>query len=98
MAGAPDVLAADVEKLLVDDGVAAVARGRPKEAERATVLARGAAVKRTLRSCLDAVRRLRLTAADMIQSTAGGGDDGWRSVRGQLGFRHNQDPFQQEFR
>lgn len=69
MAGAPDFLATDVEKLECDDGVE-LARATPKEAERAAD-ARGAAPMRAVRSCLDAVRRLRLTA-DMFLSTAGG--------------------------
>ena len=68
MAGAPDFLAADVEKFEVDedDGVELV-RARPKQAERVTEEeVRGAAVRRALRICLDAVRRLRLTA-DMME-------------------------------
>jgi hypothetical protein len=65
MAGAPDFLAAVVEKLQVDDGVE-LARATPKQAERAAELARGAAVRRALRSCLEAVLRLRLTADMMI--------------------------------
>ena len=62
--GAPDCLAAEVEKEAEEeveaaDRGAAEQRAAPKEAERPTARA-----TRGLRSCLDAVRRLRL-AADM---------------------------------
>lgn len=71
MAGAADFLVTVVEKWECDDGVD-LARAAPKEAERAVAQARGAAPTRAVRSCLEADRRLRLTA-DMALSTIRGG-------------------------
>lgn len=77
MAGAPDSLEAEVEKLLrgeFEGGVAeaeaaaeAAAKTRaPTEAERPAAYEAGAVGRRGTRSCFDADRRPRLTA-DMVQ-------------------------------
>jgi hypothetical protein len=76
MTGAPEFLAAEVEKLLWEEGDE---RGvTPKDAEaleRAIALARGAVVRRALRNCLVTVRTLRLTA-DMFNSVSlGAGEE-----------------------